>query len=550
MLAAAAGLLLLVAHPPLGWWPTTFAAPALLLAALEVDARAARAVGRRPRAGRLGVLCGVVAYAPMLTWLILPAGHVGWSLLVLVQAAWMGVVALLAGKVLDRWYLAPVLAVAWTGVDAWRAIVPMNGFEWGAIHYAHVDGSWLLPLARITGGRGITLLVVLISALAFEVVRRTSAELAGRDRHGFEEALGATRGAVGALVAALLVSVLATIEPPPETGSLDVLAVQGNDIRHWEEPAADPPLRITTAMRDLTLEAVEEGGEPDLVVWPESSIDRGIYTERGERLRPLVEEAATSVPLLLAGANLDGPDPETEWLNTGLVFEGEFPHADAYVKRRLVPFGEYVPFRPLFDWFPPLDQVPRDGLPGPRGQTLDLGDVRAGVIICFETLFTGITRDNVHGGGDPAQLLVVITNNASFGDSAQPEQHLAQTRLRAVETGRWAVHGAISGSSAFVDPDGGAHQVTSTFELATIRQQLPLVDGLTPFLRVGDVLGIATRALVAAALAWLVLLRVRRWRGRRRDAAHEPGDGASQRAGGASEKSGTPPATRTPGRLG
>jgi apolipoprotein N-acyltransferase len=261
-------------------------------------------------------------------------------------------------------------------------------------------------------------------------------------------------------VAALLVSALATIEPPPETGSIDVLAVQGNDIRHWEEPDPDPPLRITTAMRDLTLEAVEEDGEPDLVVWPESSIDRGIYTERGARLRPLVEEAATSVPLLLAGANLDGPDPQTEWLNTALVFEGEFPHADAYIKRRLVPFGEYIPLRPLFDWFPPLDQVPRDGLPGPRGQTLDLGDVRAGVIICFETLFTGITRDNVHGGGDLANLLIVITNNASFGDSAQPDQHLTQTRLRAVETGRWAVHGAISGASAFVDPDGGAHQVT------------------------------------------------------------------------------------------
>lgn len=455
----------------------------------------------------------MVAYAPMLTWLILPAGYLGWTLLVVIQAAWMGVVAVLAGRAIDRWWLAPVLAVAWTGVDAWRAIVPLNGFEWGAIHYAHVEGSWLLPLARITGGRGITLLVVLISALGFEVLRRTAVELAGRDRHGFEQALGATRGAAGGLVAALLVSVLATVEPPPQTGSLDVLAVQGNDIRHWEEPAADPPLRITTAMRDLTLAAVEEEGDPDLVVWPESSIDRGIYTERGERLRPLVEQVATRVPRLLAGANLDGPDPESEWINTGILFEAGFPHEDAYVKRRLVPFGEYVPLRPLFSWFPPLDQVPRDGLPGPRGQTLDLDGVRAGVIICFETLFAGITRDNVHGGGDPAHLLVVLTNNASFGESAQPEQHLAQTRLRAVETGRWAVHAAISGVSAFVDPDGGAHQATSTFELARIRAQLPLVEGATPFLRTGDLLGAATRALVAAALALLVGARLRERRG-------------------------------------
>jgi apolipoprotein N-acyltransferase len=519
-------LALLVAHPPVSWWPTTFLAPALLLTALHLDARAARADGRRARAGWLGLLFGVVAYGPMLTWLILPAGFIGWVLLVVVQAAWMGVVALLVVRILDRWWLAPAFAVAWTGIDAWRSIVPMNGFEWGAIHYAHVEGSWLLPLARITGGRGITLLVVLISALAFEVVRRTVAELAGRDRHGFEEALGATRGAVAGLVGALLVSTLATIEPPAETGSIDVLAVQGNDIRHWEEPDPDPPLRITTAMRDLTLEAVEQDGEPDLVVWPESSIDRGIYTERGARLRPLVEEAATSVPRLLAGANLDGPDPQTEWLNTALVFEGEFPHADAYVKRRLVPFGEYIPLRPLFDWFPPLDQVPRDGLPGPRGQTLDLDDVRAGVIICFETLFSGITRDNVHGGGDLANLLIVITNNASFGDSAQPDQHLTQTRMRAVETGRWAVHGAISGASAFVDPDGGAHQVTGLFEQATIRQQLPLVEGATPFLHVGDVLGDATRGLTAGAMLLLLVLWLRERRARRH-AGDEERDGGT-----------------------
>ncbi len=448
----------------------------------------------------------------MLTWLILPAGYVGWALLVLTQAGWMGVLGLLLGRVLDRWWLAPAAAVAWTGIDAWRAIVPMNGFEWGAIAYAHVDGSWLLPIARLVGGRGITLMVVLISVLAYQVVHRTVLALIERDEESFEEALRPTGGVVGALVGALLVSVMATIEPPAQTGSMDVLAVQGNDVRHWEEPDPDPPMRITTAMRDLTLEAVGDGPDPDLVVWPESSIDRGIYTSRGEDLRPLVDDAVRAVPRLLAGANIDGEDPRTEWWNTALLFEGEMPHEDLYVKHRLVPFGEYIPFRPLFDWFPPLDQIPRDGQSGPRGQTLQVGDVEVAVIICFETLFTGVTRDNMMGGDDPAQLLVVITNNASFGDSAQPAQHLAQTRLRAIEAGRWAVHGAISGTSAFVDPHGGSYQETDLFSLDTIRRDLPLVEGHTPFLRIGDVVGTATR--VAVVLALLLLAAVT-WRARR-----------------------------------
>lgn len=506
------GVLLLVAHPPVGLWPSTFVAPALLLAALTVDARAAEVQGRRVRSGRLGFVFGLAAFGPLLTWLILPAGYVGWALLVAIQAGWMALLTLGIGRVLGRWWLAPAMAVGWTGVDAWRAIVPLNGFEWGAISYAHVDGSWLLPIARLVGGRGITLMVVLISALAFQVLRRTVVALTERDDASFEEALRPTGGTVGALVAALLVSVMATIDPPAENGSIDVLAVQGNDIRHWEEPAPDPPLRITTAMRDLTLEAVADGPDPDLVVWPESSIDRGIYTARGEELRPLVEEAVGRVPRLLAGANLDGEDPETEFWNTALVFEGALPHEDAYLKHRLVPFGEYIPFRPLLAWLPPLDQIPRDGRSGPRGQTVEVGGVEAAVIICFETLFAGVTRDNVLGGGDPAEVLIVITNNASFGDSAQPAQHLAQTRLRAVETGRWAVHGALSGTSAFVDPDGGAHQPTSLFSLATIRSDLPLVQGRTPFLVIGDAVGHLTRAGVVVGL---VLLGGGWWRRRR-----------------------------------
>jgi apolipoprotein N-acyltransferase len=497
-----------------GWWWLTFLAPALLLAALVVDAEAAAENGRGVRAARLGGLFGLAAFAPMLTWLILPAGYVGWGLLTLVQAAWMALLAVVLRPVLHRWWLAPAAAVAWTGVDAWRAIWPMNGFEWGAIAYAHVDGSWMLPVARLVGGRGITLLTVLISALAFEVVRRTLASTWGRRRTELEAALRPTRGVVGGLVGALLVSVMATIEPPPETGSLDVAAVQGNDIRHWEETEPpDTPAYITTAMRDLTLATVEEDGEPDLVIWPESSIDRDPYSPRGEHLLPLIEEAAESVPHLLAGANLDGPDPANEFLNTALMFDGEVPHEDIYLKTRMVPFGEYIPLREYLDWFPPLEQIPRDGQPGPGNENLDVGDDRVGVIICFETLFTDVTRGNVLGDGDgEAGLLVVITNNASFGDSAQPAQHIAQTRLRAVETGRWAVHSAISGASAFVDPDGNAYQQTGVFTQETIRQELPLVEGRTPYLVIGDLVGIVSRSLVAVGVAALLLVW---WRGRR-----------------------------------
>jgi apolipoprotein N-acyltransferase len=510
-LAAASGLSVLAAHPPLGWWWTTFLAPPLLLAALAADARDAEASGRGVRAFRLGGLTGLATFLPMLSWLILPAGFVGWALLALVQAAWFGLLAVIVRPFLAHRLLPLVTAVAWTGIDAWRAIVPLNGFEWGAIHYAHADGSWLLPVARLVGGRGITFLVVLIGAAAYVVVAETVRGLRAREEGPVELAVAGTRGPVLVLVGALLVSVMATIEPPAETGSLDVLVVQGNDIRHWEEEVSDASFRISTQMRDQTVAAVGDGPAPDLTVWPEASIDTDPFSERGARYLPLLEDAAATSRYLLAGMNIDGPEPRENFSRTQLLVDTDAETVGRYDKRRLVPFGEYIPMRNLLGWIPPLQQVPRDIIPAPAPHSVVVDGIPVAVVICFETLFPDVTRTNVLATDEPAGVIVAATSDASFGDSAEPYQHLAQSQIRAVETGRWVVHGALSGASAFVDPDGVIHDRTGLFTQATIRREVPVVEGLTPFLVIGDVVGWATRGLVVAllVLAWFAARRVR-----------------------------------------
>lgn len=512
VLAAASGLALLAAHPPVGWWWTTFLHPPLLLAALWVERGSAGPSLPWLRSARLGLLTGLVAFGPMLSWLIAPAGYVGWTLLVGVQGVWFGLLAAILGRFLDRPLLPVLAALAWTGLDAWRGIVPLNGFEWGAIAYAHTDGSWFLPMARLVGGRGITFTVVLIAVAGAVAVRRTIPPVRDRGDRPMEQALSGTTLPLGLLVGGLLVSVLATIEPPPTDGSLDVLLVQGNDIRHWERSVDDAPTTIATNLRDQTLAAIGEGPPPDLTVWPESSLDRDPTSDRGANLGALADEAAQVAGEVIAGATLDGPDPATERFIAALQFNGGFAEHDRYVKRRLVPFGEYIPAREFLDWFPPLEQVPRDAQPGGAPQQLTTAQqVRVAVLICFETLFSDILRSNVLAGEEPAQLVLALTNDASFRDSAEPAQHLAQSQLRAVETGRWVVHGSLAGSSAFVDPDGVIHDATPLFELATIRREVPLAAGLTPFLVIGDVVGWLTRAslLVLLAMAWLQARRHR-----------------------------------------
>lgn len=495
LLSIAAGAALLVAHPPVGWWWTTLLGPPLLVAAIHLAPA---------RAGWLAATTAAVTFGPMLTWIVEPAGWLAWVLLVATQVGFFAVLGLLVRPWLHRAVLPVVVALLWTGIDAWRSVFPLGGFEWGAISYAHADGTFLLPVARVLGARGVTLLAVLIGVAAGEAIRRTVVAVRDRDDVPMERALRPANVPIAMAVGGLLAGVLITVEPPAEVGSLDVLAVQGNDTGPDDPRPPDPSLAITTAMRDLTVAALDEA-PAELVVWPESSVDRDPSSPRGESLAPLVTDAAAALGddgTLLAGMNLDGPDPTTQFVNAVVALDADAQELDRYVKRQPVPFGEYVPARRWLDWFPPLQQIPRDAVHGEEGQTVDVGDVEVAVGICFETLFPGLLRESVLAGSDgPAGLLVLVTNNASFGRSAQPDQHVAQSQLRAVESGRHVVHGALSGVSAFIAPDG---QVTARtdglFELATLRQTLPVVDGRTPFLVVGDVLGVVGRSLVVAAL--------------------------------------------------
>jgi apolipoprotein N-acyltransferase len=495
-LAVAAGLLLLLAHPPFHLWWTTLLAPGVLVLALHRDP---------PRAGRLAALAGLTCFGPMLTWIVLPAGYLAWALLVATQVGFLAVLGVLIRPWLGSRWLPLVVAVLWVGTDAWRSIFPLGGFEWGAIAYAHVDGSWMLPVARVLGGRGLTLLSVLLSVALVEVVRASRGAVRDRADVPVEQALRATNVPVALLVGGLLLSVMITVEPPAEVGELDVLAVQGNDIRHFERRVDDPSFRITTQMRDETLAATEDGPPPDLTVWPEASVDTDPYADRSARFRPLLEEAATRSRFTLAGVNLDGPDPATGFYRTQILLDQDAQVVDRYDKRAVVPFGEYVPLRRWLGWFPPLQQISRDILPAPEPDDVRIDGTSLAVLICFETLFGDVARDNVMVGERPAGLVISATTDASFGLSAEPAQHLAQSRLRAVETGRWVVHAALSGSSAFVAPDGTTEQDTPLFERATIRRDVPIVEDTTPFLVIGDLLGTGGRIVILGALGWTVV---------------------------------------------
>lgn len=496
-MAGLSGVALLFAQAPYGVWPLTFLGPALLAAA--VWRAPAQSIWGKPWV--LGALAGLTFFGPLLSWLILPAGLIGFVLLVATQTVYFAALAAVIKRLQNLRYAALAVGAVWTAVDVVRGTFPLGGFKWGAIAYAHVDGSWLLPVARLLGGHGVTWLVVTISIAALGVVTETVTMARNRKNQNADQSLSLRHIPTATLIVSLFASVLLTIEPPPTRGTLDVLAVQGNDVKHWLENdrREDAPLRIVNAHAALTIGSVEQQGPPDVTFWPESAIDRDPFSARGENLLPAIVDATAQAGTLVAGITRDGPDPARQRTVGAAVFDGSGDLVDEYVKRRLVPFGEYIPARRYLDWFGPLDQIPRDALPGDGPQQVRLEDgTRIAVVICFETMFSPVVRSNIRVDDD-AHLIAVLTNNASFGVSGAPYQHIAQSRLLAVETGRWVVHAAISGASAIIDPWGRIHEQTDLFTLDTLRQDVPLADGVTPFLLTGDLAG-------AGALGITILL--------------------------------------------
>ena len=191
-----------------------------------------------------------------------------------------------------------------------------------------------------------------------------------------------------------------------------------------------------------------------------------------------------------------------------LLYEPGKGITDRYVKRHPVPFAEYIPNRAFFRQFSAeVDRVSRDFVAGSSVGLFhvtgtDGQQIRAGIAICFEVAYDDIMRDAVEAG---ANVLLVQTNNATFGYTAESPQQLAISRVRAMEFGRSVVHVSTVGQSALITPDGTAHQVTSLFTQALVRGALPLRDATTVATRLGE----TPEWAAAAALAVLLLLKAR-----------------------------------------
>jgi apolipoprotein N-acyltransferase len=226
----------------------------------------------------------------------------------------------------------------------------------------------------------------------------------------------------------------------------------------WD-PARGPA--ILDILGKTTLEAA--ASDPDVILWPEATTPWAVHGD--EQVRSWIEKLVrkTRVPLVLGSDAIEHVgQPDEKWFNAACVVDpatGLQP--DYYAKRKLVPFGEYVPFRPLLGWLKKIVPIGDDDYSRGRSAqplSVNLSDRKLvfGPLICYEDTFPRLARDDARTG---AEALLVLTNNAWFGEGGAAYQHAAHSVLRAVETRRPVLRCGNAGWSGWIDEFGAVRAV-------------------------------------------------------------------------------------------
>ncbi len=495
VLAVGGGLLGVLAFPRYSlWWVAPLSLAALILA---VRGRSGRA------AAGLGFLHGLAMLVPLLSWTGIQVGALPWLALATMEAGFhaLGGWALcLTQRVrpaapMDgvRRRGAPVLGVlrllgtaaVWVGVEAAQQRIPFGGFAWSRWAFTQTDAP-TLGLAALGGAPLVTFAVGVAAAALAELVRRPDRS---RSRAGLRM-LGLAATVVGVTLAGALV-------PRPtaaQDGSIRVAGIQGSvpkmglDFNAKRRAVLD---KHASATRQLA-ERVQAGDatQPDLVVWPENASDIDPYRNADAYREIEAAVDAVGAPTLVGTLVLN--DRTGLLRNTVLRWEPGVGPTAGYAKRAPVPFAEYVPYRSFFRAITPLVDKAGNFEAGDevglmqvrvRAGTAQERSVPLGVLICFEVVPDRLVSDVVDAG---AQMLVVPTNNATFGFTDESRQQLAISRLRAVEYGRAVAHVSTVGVSALIAPDGSLVDAGPLFTPTTLEGTMPLRTSTTIAARLGE----------------------------------------------------------------
>lgn len=457
-LALVAGLAFSLSLAPYYLWPIALFSPMVLYAILKRESSAKRAFW-------IGQSYGFGLWAVGGFWLynsIHEYGMVSSAMalamigaMAFIMGLFHAVMAWLFVRFMGRQPLA--FAGLWV-VQEWMKTWFLTGFPWLFVGYAFTEQTWVQGLAPVLGVFGVSFVAVLFASAVVELFyhRAVFAIMAG--------------------VALLTSFGLSHVQWGQATGEkLSVSLLQGNipqDLK-WQAQFRDQSLQIYYELSQ------SEWGR-DLVVWPESAIPFFQDDVSQQFLEPVAQEARQAGSTWITGILYRTPQPHHH--NSVMIMGAD---TGVYHKQNLVPFGEYIPFQGLLNLLPGLPTIDNalSMDKGSANQTLPIIKNKAmGVAICYEVAYPDTTRKNAKD----TQFLLTVSNDAWFGTTAGPWQHLQMVQMRSIETARWFVRATNNGITAVIDEKGRVVSRLPQFERAVLQDDVAMMTGVTPFVRLGN----------------------------------------------------------------
>jgi len=446
-----------------------------------------------------GFLTGFASFLGALYWIIvavhtygyIPVVPSGLILLLLVGylSLFYGVFALIHHFLRQRLgsqavFFAPFV---WVSMEFLRSFF-LTGFPWAMVGHTQYLNLPFVQMADLTGVYGLSFVILLVNATVYLILRRWSLKQ-------FPYRAGAMT--VIALLASLVYGytrIHAIDRKVSQQPVLKVAVTQGNIDQSikWDESFQKQTLKI---YERLSLRVAQE--RPDLIIWPETATP--FFFQDAKEYQPLVLNIPkeTGASLLFGSPSYTVKDQRVSHYNSAYLISPGGEIVGKYDKIHLVPFGEYVPLKDLLFFMGSLGEGIGDFKSGKEATLLSLPQTRFGVVICFEIIFPDLCRQFVKKG---AEFLVTLTNDAWFGRTSAPYQHMAIATFRAVENRVFIARAANTGISGFIDPKGKIISHGGIFTEEAMNETIRRMNEKTFYTLYGDVF-----AWVCAACTVFVL---------------------------------------------
>ncbi|MGM0417947.1 MAG: apolipoprotein N-acyltransferase [Thermodesulfobacteriota bacterium] len=434
-----------------------------------------------------GIAFGAVLHTASLIWLAQTISSYGGLpylssvaaivLLGLYLGIYTGIFALLLPDTEKKPVISLFLIPAvWTGLDFTVSFL-FSGFPWVFAGYTQYKNLDLIQLGSVTGIYGITYYIILINTALFLLINsflKTKKILTKQNLY-IAVAIFIVSGVIFTYGN---FSIKKTQNLIKKAEHSSILILQPNIL-----PESKNSGSIKKTLKEHTSLSKKFSGEYDFALWPETSLPYPVFSDKN-LLNKIKNHAQTNGNQIIGLLSVKKDHKNNYTLkNRSVLFtkNGNFDHF--YDKIHLVPFGEYIPLKKYFPFFEKFIVPSGEFNPGKENNFIKHNKLKAGIKICFEIIFPDLVRKQVKQGSN---IIINMTNDAWFGKTPGPYQHLAISVLRAAENKRSVARAANTGISAHILPTGEIKEKTSIFEKKSVLNSLPLLEEKTFYTKYGD----------------------------------------------------------------